>query len=350
MRHKTPRAAPDCGTLSGFCLELSELLASGMILEEALALVSGGRSPYPWAEELADVMETERCGFSAAVDKSTVLPDYAKALIGSGERTGKLEEALRSLADWYGTQDLLEKKTRAALLRPLGMLLLILTVAGIIILEILPVFDQVYSGLGGHLSGPAAVLLAIGQSIKTNAGVILGIILGLILAAAVLWRMPKIKTKLAKTVLGIVSRTAAGKAVSTARIAGAMAMGLSSGLDMDETMALTVRTAGSSGTGQKAEDCRSLIASGHAFVAAIRTSGLLNTAQCRVLDLAMRSGSVDAAMSRIANRASAEAVSRIDAAVEKIEPAIVLLGAFLTGAVLFSVMLPMLDILTSLGV
>ena len=63
----------------------------------------------------------------------------------------------------------------------------------------------------------------------------------------------------------------------------------------------------------------------------------------------MRGGNGDEVMAEIAARMHSEAQQALEAAVSKVEPALVLVTSGLVGVILLSVMLPLMNIMSSIG-
>ena len=82
---------------------------------------------------------------------------------------------------------------------------------------------------------------------------------------------------------------------------------------------------------------------------ALRDTGTLPAASCRLLALGLRSGSGDTVMEEIARRLSEEADEALERRVAQVEPALVLVTSLLVGAILLAVMLPLMHIMTAIG-
>ena len=68
-----------------------------------------------------------------------------------------------------------------------------------------------------------------------------------------------------------------------------------------------------------------------------------------LLSLGMQSGNGDAVMVEIADRLSEEADIALTSRVEKLEPTLVLITSVLVGIILLSVMLPLMNIMETIG-
>jgi len=82
---------------------------------------------------------------------------------------------------------------------------------------------------------------------------------------------------------------------------------------------------------------------------ALKGSQVMPAAQCRLLELAQRSGAGDSAMEKIAADLSEESEYALEEAVSRVEPALVLVCSVLVGLILLSVMLPLMHIMAAIG-
>ena len=76
---------------------------------------------------------------------------------------------------------------------------------------------------------------------------------------------------------------------------------------------------------------------------------MLPASICRLLILGVRSGTSDAVMEDISRRLSSEANQALEKKVAQVEPTLVLVTSLLVGAILLSVMLPLMNIMAAIG-
>ena len=80
-----------------------------------------------------------------------------------------------------------------------------------------------------------------------------------------------------------------------------------------------------------------------------RENRILDAAFCRILDLGAKSGTSDTAMEEISRRMDDRVQMEIERKVGKIEPTIVIITSILVGIILIAVMLPLINIMSSIG-
>ena len=150
---------------ASLCRELSLLTHAGLRPGDGLTLLAQEEQDGALRELLAAMAGQTDLGLSlsAAFRDSGRFPAYVTGLLEAGERTGHTEEALRALSDYYEHRDRSNRQIRHALTYPVILLLLMLVVIVILLSRVLPVFDQVYTSLGGRLTGVAGGLLLLGR-------------------------------------------------------------------------------------------------------------------------------------------------------------------------------------------
>ena len=137
--------------LSAFCAGVSVLLGSGSGMEEAVGL---------YAEDSTGALEAAckamvpnmSLGFGEAAAQTGLFPDYALAVMQTAEASGRLEEGLGRLAEYYDRQDALEKKVRSAVTYPAALLLLLGGVLAVLVFGVMPMFQNVYDNVTGGLA------------------------------------------------------------------------------------------------------------------------------------------------------------------------------------------------------
>lgn len=333
--------------IASLCLELSMLLHAGVGMGDALSLLAEeGEQP-----ELLSSMARQVDGgasLSAALRESGSFPVYVCGLIEVGEQTGRTEEALSALARYYEDRVRLSRRVRSALLYPAVMLVLMLVVIGVLLVKVLPIFDDVYASLGGRLTGVAGGLLTLGHWLEGIMPVLWVLLAVVVVLAAAFALAEPFRDKLLSLWRTRWGDRGVSRKLNNARLAQALAMGMASGLPLEEAVSLS---AGLMESGAKARclDCQTRLERGEGLSGALKESGLLPAGQCRLLELGQRSGAGDASMEKIAQDLTEDGEAALDALVSRVEPALVLVCSLLVGLILLSVMLPLMHIMAAIG-
>lgn len=337
------------GELSSLTMELSMLLHAGIGVGDALSMLSGEDGYRDLLDGMARRAD-EGEPLSQCLREGGRIPAYVCGLVEVGEETGRTEEALAALSRYYERRARLDRQVRGALLYPAVMLVLMLLVIAVLLVRVLPIFDDVYASLGGRLTGVAGGLLALGR--------------GLDAAMPVLWVVLAVAVGFFAAFAGVESfrgkvlvawrRWRGDKGVSrrmnNARLAQAMAMGMASGLPLERSMELAASLMEDVPPARaRCEDCRARLEGGASLSAAMGESGLLPAGACRLLEIGQRGGTADAAMDKIARDLSEDGEAALEELVSRVEPSLVLVCSVMVGVILLSVMLPLMHIMSAIG-
>lgn len=283
---------------------------------------------------------------STAMNQSGIFPGYVCHMAEVGSRTGRLEETLDSLAEHYETRYETGRAIRSALSYPAMVLVLMLIVVAVLLTKVLPVFDQVYASLGTHLTGFSAWLLYLGQSLDASWPVVialLAVLAGLVVLYAK-W------DTLRKRINSWFGDKGIGKYFHDAYFAQAMAMGLASGLPVEAALELAGELLADIPSARARHRlCTARLEEGKSLPEAMEDAELLSPAESRLLAVGLRGGNGDAVLAEIARRLSRQAWEKLEDAVRRIEPMLVLVSSALVGMILLSVMLPLMDIMSTIG-
>jgi len=337
--------------ISQVCQELAVLLHAGVMLGDGLSLLAqeeGGSM----GELLASVGREVDCGMplSEALEKSGAFPVYVTGLLRVGECAGRTEQALRALSRYYEQREATDRQVRAALTYPSILLLLMLVVIVVLLSQVLPVFDEVYASLGGKLTGVAGGLLLLGRWLDAA----MPVLCGLLAVAAVLILAFSLSDGFRNKILTAWRKRFGDRGVSRkmndARFAQVLSMGLASGLPLEEAVDLCKELMQDvPAAAKRCECCASCLAEGADLAEAMKQSEMLPAPACRLLALGLQSGSGDSVMEDIARRLSDESGEALEHRVAQVEPTLVLVTSLLVGAILLSVMLPLMHIMSAIG-
>lgn len=337
------------GELSSLTMELSMLLHAGIGVGDALSMLSGEDGYRDLLDGMARRAD-EGEPLSQCLREGGRIPAYVCGLVEVGEETGRTEEALAALSRYYERRARLDRQVRSALLYPAVMLVLMLLVIAVLLVRVLPIFDDVYASLGGRLTGVAGGLLALGRGLDAAMPALWA---ALALAVVFFGAFAGVES-FRDRVLALWRRGRGDRGVSrrmnNARLAQAMAMGMASGLPLERSMELAASLMEDVPPARaRCEDCRARLEGGASLSAAMGESGLLPAGACRLLEIGQRGGTADAAMDKIARDLSEDGEAALEELVSRVEPSLVLVCSVLVGVILLSVMLPLMHIMSAIG-
>ena len=299
-------------------------------------------------EQIATGLD-EGLPLSRALENTGAFPGYMCSLIRIGEETGKMEDALQALAEYYSYQVQLSRRLKAALSYPLVLMLVMLIVIVVLLTRVLPVFDDIYARLGGSMTGIAGALYKAGQALDAAMPLLCGLLAVFLALIAAFTLSESFRGKALAWAQRRWGNRGTLQKLNRSRLAHALNMGISSGLMPEEALDLAADLLKDTSLGKKCLDCAEMLRDGSPLTAALAGCELMPAAQCRLLDLGVKSGCTENVMQQIAQDSEEDADHALEATLGRIEPAMVLMCSILVGMILLSVMLPLLDIMAAIG-
>lgn len=341
-------AEGDCARI---CRSLSLLLHAGVSLSEGVFLLAeeSGRSIRDVMQKLGEGMDAGM-SLSEAMEDSGAFPRHMTGMIRVGEESGRSEETLESLAVFYEERERMSRQVRSALTYPSMLLLLMLVVIAVLLVKVLPVFDEVYQSLGSRLTGIGAGLMAAGRLLETALPVLLAILALAVVAVLAYSVCPLVREKVSAWARRAFGDRGVMKKFNNAHFVRALSIGLSSGLPLEDSAGLARRLLEDvPGASERCSRCAEAMFAEEDLSKAMQAAELLSPAQCRMLVVGVRGGNADRMMETIADELMQDATGSLERMVAKIEPTMVLVTSLLVGVILLSVMLPLMNIMNVIG-
>ncbi len=337
--------------IAQFCRNLALLLHAGISLADGIFLICQEQTG-PVAELLRDLGKQldEGLTLGEAMERSGAFPRCAAGMVSIGEQTGRTEEVLELLAQFYEQRHRTARRIRQSLAYPAVILGMLLIVIGVLLVQVLPVFDEVYASFGSRMHGVAAWLLQLGQLLKGALPVLLVILAAAAMVAVVYAYCPPARQRLQGFYAARFGDRGAARKFNNAHFARGVAMGLAAALPLEQALEQAGKLLEDiPEAARRCNRCAQLLRSGAELPVAMETSGFLLRAESRMLAVGLKQGNSDRIMENIADRLMEQAEEALENTVAKIEPAMVLLASALVGTILLAVMLPLMNIMAAIG-
>lgn len=338
--------------LSTFCGQMAMMLSAGISAAEALSILQAGLEHPGGQRILAQVSQSLEAGESLFASLSApqgAFPAYFLDMVNMGERAGQLDTVFSSLASYYDRQEALAQNIRSAVTYPLVMIAMMLAVVLVLILQVMPIFSQVYSQLGAEMNRFSAGILNLGTWLGRYSLVILALAAVLVLILLYLAKTRSGRRKLTRLARRLPGVRPIYEATAFSRFAEGMSLTLRSGLDTDESLALAGKLTESPALRQKIDACRQQTAQGTDLGVSFRENGIFSGTYGKMVSVGILSGTLDAVLAQVAAQYAEDASQRIGRAVSRLEPTLVAVLSVLVGMILLSVMLPLMGIMSNIG-
>lgn len=335
------------------CEQLAMILGSGMSISDGLGLLCSEHDDKTLVAACHEVSEQIDMGapLSKAMRETGRFPEYAVDMVALGEMSGKLEDVLRALAEYYDERDDIRRMLRSAVLHPMMLLLMMTVVIIVLVVMVIPMFGDIFSQFDSSVSG--AVQQTVDMAYRS--GVIIMIVLLAIIAVsgvtALLSAVRKTGGGLRKLFSVLPFTRGISEKLALADITKAICVTVSAGVSPAEMMLHSdLKSFITDGRiRKKYEECEKRVIDGESFPDAIIESGFLPPLYAKSLKLGYNSGCFEGVWKRISDAYGEEASRSLTNITAMIEPAIIVILGLMIGAILLMLMIPLMNIMAVLG-
>lgn len=337
--------------LTSFCRQFAAMTASGVSVVDGLGALS--RQPYSkfFRRVIERVLEDVKIGnsLSAAMAKhKRAFPDFFTGMISVGEESGRLDEILRSLADYYETEAKIARRTKSAMAYPAFLVALALAVAVLTVVFVIPAFDEALSALGAEL--PALTLAFVNAS-RWFANNWAYVVIAAVALAAVLVIVGKTKRGryfYDTLKIKIPPLAKANTALITARFARGFGLLLSGGVDLIGSMRAIVPVLGNKNVERRFMLAVGNVEEGKSLTAALGDYKLFPVELLKMTAVGERTGGLDKALLGSAPYFDERAERVLAAIVNMLQPIMLVIMGAVVGLLFYSVYSPLLSLINTL--
>jgi len=338
--------------LSFFCAELAMLVDAGLTLNDGVQILYEDEQSNDGKSVLQRLIKELEEGnqFSEALRRCSGFPKYMIQMVEIGEKTGRVEETLKALAEYYDRQNRLSVTIKKSVLYPAIILVLMIVVVLVLIIQVLPIFNDVFGRLGTQMSAVATALMNFGSMLTGASAVIAAVVFIVLVFVVIIALSSKLRSSVGAAFLNKWGNKGVFGKIASSRYVYAMSLAMASGLDTLDAIETAAAVSGGSKTVDSMhKKCQGFIENGMPLHEALIKSGILSNQDGKMLAIGVRSGKADLAMAEIARRSDVDVREHIDTIIGRIEPSLVVASSLIIGVILMSVMLPLMGIMTALG-
>lgn len=336
--------------LSSFCGQIALILKSGISSLEGLTIMLEDSTSPDEKIILQGLCDHMQMGGSLyeAMKEQDVFPSYMVNMIQIGEETGTLDEVMAALQNHYEREDAINKSIRGAITYPVIMTGMMAVVIVILLVKVMPIFNQVFIQLGSEMSGFSRALMDVGNVINRYSVVFIAVLV--IVAGLAFYGLFTKSGKKMFLKLGYkfkFTRTICEE-IAACRFASGMALTLGSGLNPERSFELVNSLNDDEYFQKKLDECQKEIEQGVDLSLALVSSGMFTGIYGRMASIGSKTGTMDQVMEQIATLYQDDVDTRTNNLLAILEPTLVILLSLMVGVILLSVMLPLMGIMSSI--
>ena len=338
--------------LAWLCEQIALVQRSGILLTEGMELLAES-ADIPRLKTVLTRLSQEiqrMIPLSEAMEALHVFPDYLVRMVRIGEASGTTDQVLSGLSDFYQRDSEMKKKVRNALIYPLVLFFMMLAIIILLIVRVLPVFSEILTSFGGRMPPFSQGLLTFGLFMAGQAYWLIPLLVLLVVCVYVWLRHSRggnrivDRARLRLPMIGPLYRR-----LYAARFATSLHYLLRSGIDLDAALSMTESVMDNSWVSEKVAASRARVHKGDDLFVALQETELFPRLFVRMLALGSKAGELDTVMNKLSLAYEQEVSNRLTRLTGLVEPFLVIILSLIVGGILLTVMLPLVEIMSSIG-
>ncbi|MEQ1861119.1 MAG: type II secretion system F family protein [Chthoniobacteraceae bacterium] len=341
-----PRGKVSDSDLVLFTRQLATMVDAGLPLVTALTALYEQADPKKQSglrrvvgEITALVQQGET--FNEAISKHPrIFERLYVAMVKAGESGGLLSEILDRLAGFLESASRLRKKVKSAMTYPVIVICIAFAITTFLIVQVVPVFGQIFADFGAKLPGPTQFLLDLSDFIRAYWYFMVGAGIGVFVSIRMflrtenggrLWDRWKLKLPIFGSLVHKICMT---------RFARTFAQLIRSGVPILEVMDIVGDTSGNSLVTDAIKGVSKDVEKGDHLTNALARQPIFPPMLVRMVGAGEATGKIDVMLEKMADYWDEEIEAILDALTSLIEPLLIVVLGVIVGGIVIAMFLP----------
>lgn len=334
--------------VAGFTRQLATMMKAGVPLIQCFDVVGRGHGNPRMVRLLNDIRSDVETGTSLSTAFGRYPAHFNSLycnLVAAGEMAGILDALLDRLAVYMEKTEAMKSKIKSALTYPAAVMLVALVVIGIIMVVVIPAFENVFSSFGADLPGPTLFVMGISEFFVAYWWLMIGLGGAGAYVLLRIWRSSKHFQKLTdRWSLKLPVFGALLEKACIARWTRTLSTMFAAGVPLMEALELAGGTTGNSVYEQATFSIQQDVSAGVSLNAAMAHVGVFPNMVVQMCAIGEESGSLDHMLGKAADFFEAEVDQKVAALASLMEPFIIVVLGTLIGGIVISMYLPIFEL------
>mgnify|MGYP001400628966 CR=1 FL=1 len=326
-----------------FVRQFATMIDSGLPLVQCLD-IQAKQAPNPiFREQLAHIKEQVETGstFADSLRKyPSTFDELFRNMIAAGEVGGILDTILNRLAAYLEKADKLKRQIKGAMMYPTIVIVVSAAVIGVLLLKVVPTFEEMFADMGAALPAPTAFVIALSDWLQAN---FLFIVCGMI--AAFFAFKAYYKTSKGQVIVdGVVLKAPVFgdllTKVAVARFCRTLGTMVASGVPILEALDICGRTAGNKVIENAVLKVRDAISEGRTIAEPLMEAKVFPDMVCQMISVGEATGALDVMLSKVADFYEEEVDQAVENLTSMIEPIIIVFLGVIIGGLVIAMYMP----------
>lgn len=279
-----------------------------------------------------------------------VFDDLFVNLVAAGEVGGILDTILNRLAIQLEKQEKLRKQLKGAMVYPATVSAIAVACIVLLLVKVIPVFQQMFADFGGTLPGPTQMVINISEWLQAYiVYLMVGIFTFFTAFGQGRYRSKAFRYQTDALALKIPIFGDVIKKVAVARFTRTLGTMISSGVPILDGLDIVAKTAGNMIIEEELQMTRQSISEGRTIAEPLQGSKIFPGMMVQMVSVGEQTGSMEVMLSKIADFYDDEVDSAVGALTAMLEPIMMVFMGGSIGTILIAMYLPIFTIADTIG-
>ena len=284
---------------------------------------------------------------NAGTDFSTALAKHPKQfdqmyvnIVKAGEASGNLEKAMGSLAVYMEKTENMHQTIKSAMMYPKFVLSFTVVIVFVILWKIIPVFQTLFSSLGGQLPAPTQLLVDGSEIIQNHFFLLFGIIAAIWYGIKMAFKLKSVNNNWEKFIISVPLFGELVRQIIVSRVTSTLALLLSSGTSMLQSIEISAKVANNYIYEGALKQCGIDVSNGIELSVAFKKANRFDDVLIQLIETGEETGKIDDLMKKIAEYYDAEVALKIKGFSSLMEPLLIVIMGAVIGSIVVAIYLP----------
>jgi type IV pilus assembly protein PilC len=336
-------------SLQVFSRQLATMIEAGISVVSALSTLEHQTDDKYLRQVIAEVRSDVEAGLvlsQAFARHPKVFDRLFLAMIEAGESSGTLDSVLDRIAIQIEKENALRRRVKSAMVYPIVVMSFAVLVLTFMLMFIIPVFQNVFSDLGGELPTPTKVLIAMSHALRGYWFVIFPAI-GLLVYGFMRWKRSdlgrpmwdRFRLRIPMRVGDVVQK------IALARFSRTLSSLVTAGVDIIRALEITAATSGNWVIERAVDNVRIRVQEGVPISEPLAADPAFPPMVGQMVKIGEETGELDKMLGKVADFYEDEVDTSIQSLTSIIEPIMMIGVGAMVGTIVISMYLPMFKML-----
>lgn len=326
-----------------FSRQLATMVEAGIPLVNVLDIL-GEQIEKPYFKRVVLKVKNDieaGASFSEAISREkTIFSPFFINMAKAGETSGTLDEILDRVAAYLEKTSNLQKKIKGALIYPTVVVVMAILVTLLLIIKVIPVFKEIYSGFGAALPGPTQALISLSDFVRAYVWMIALIISIFIFLLSRIVKTEKGQLVFDRIKLKIPIFGPIITKVAISRFTRTFSTLVKSGVPILNSLDIVGKTAGNVVIEKAVEQVKTNVRDGENIEEPLAKSGVFPPMVVRMIGVGEKSGELEKMLTKVSDFYDAQVDASVSALTSMIEPLIIAFLGVVVGGIVICMFLP----------